>query len=164
MNANIILSVAIGISATLCIDAWNMLLKRAFGIPSLNYCFLGRWVAHLSRGVVRHAGIVRTPVRRFECGLGWLAHYGIGVGLAALFVLMRGDRWLAAPTLLPALVYGIVTVVFPFFVLQPALGLGIASSATPHPWRARAKSLATHAAYGLGLYLAACVAQLIAAR
>jgi Protein of unknown function (DUF2938) len=48
--------------------------------------------------------------------------------------------------------FGIGTVVFPFFVLQPSLGLGIASSRTPNPTQARLKSLATHAVFGFGLY------------
>jgi len=44
-------------------------------------------------------------------------------------------------------------VVFPFFIMQPSLGLGIAASKTPHPARARLKSLVTHAVFGVGLYV-----------
>jgi hypothetical protein len=57
--------------------------------------------------------------------------------------------------LLLALLYGIGTVVFPFFILQPSLGLGIASSRTPKPMQARLKSLMTHTVFGVGLYLSA---------
>jgi hypothetical protein len=39
--------------------------------------------------------------------------------------------------------------------MQPALGLGVASSKTPNPQQARLKSLATHTVFGIGLYLAA---------
>jgi hypothetical protein len=39
--------------------------------------------------------------------------------------------------------------------MQPSLGLGIAASRTPKPTRARLKSLATHAVFGLGLYVCA---------
>jgi hypothetical protein len=58
-------------------------------------------------------------------------------------------------TLLPALVIGIVTAIAPLFILQPALGAGIASSKTPRPVFNSIKSLATHTVFGLGLYLAA---------
>jgi hypothetical protein len=44
------------------------------------------------------------------------------------------------------------TVVFPLFVMQPALGLGVGSSKTANPTQARLKSLATHAVFGVGLY------------
>jgi hypothetical protein len=59
--------------------------------------------------------------------------------------------------LVPALVIGVVTVVAPLLVLQPALGAGIASSKTAHPLLNSMKSLLTHTVYGLGLYLAALV-------
>jgi hypothetical protein len=67
-----------------------------------------------------------------------VADYSIGVMLALVFVVVFApDGWLARPTLLPALLYGLATVGFPLFVMQPSLGLGIASSRTPHPARAR---------------------------
>jgi Protein of unknown function (DUF2938) len=62
-------------------------------------------------------------------------------------------NWLEHPTLPPALLYGIATVVFPLFIMQPALGLGVASSRTSRPGQARMKSLATHLVFGIGLYL-----------
>ena len=40
-------AIAIGIGATLVMDLWNLFLKRAFSIPSLNYCLLGRWLRHM---------------------------------------------------------------------------------------------------------------------
>jgi len=50
-----------------------------------------------------------------------------------------------------------VTVLMPWLVMQPALGLGVASAKTPNPAGARVKSLATHTVFGLGLYLSALV-------
>jgi hypothetical protein len=148
-------AVAIGIGATLMMDLWNFLLKHAFRIPSLNYCLLGRWVSHIPAGTFRHAAIASASRKPHECALGWMVHYSIGVGLALVFVLLISEDWLNRPTLLPALLYGIGTVVFPFFVLQPSLGLGVASARTPNPARARFKSVVTHSVFGIGLYLSA---------
>ena len=149
-------AVAIGAGATLLMDVWNLMLKRAFGIPSLNYCLLGRWVLHMPSGQFRHASIAATTPKPGECPVGWLAHYATGVLFAVVFVIaVVGTDWLTRPTLLPALLYGVVTVVFPLFVMQPALGLGLASSRTPNPGRARLKSLGTHIIFGLGLYAGA---------
>jgi uncharacterized membrane protein YagU involved in acid resistance len=136
-------------------DLWNLLLRRAFGIPSLNYCLLGRWVRHMGRGRMRHASIAAAPREAHECAVGWIAHYSIGVVFALVFVGLLSAEWLARPTLLPALVYGLATVVFPFFIMQPSLGLGVASSRAPNPTQARLKSLATHTVFGIGLYLSA---------
>lgn len=146
--------IAIGIGATLLMDLWNLFLKRAFNIPSLNYCLLGRWIRHMPTGTFRHKNINAAPQKSFECKVGWTAHYTIGIVFAVVFVVLASG-WLARPTLLPALLYGIATVVFPFLIMQPSLGLGIAASRTPRPLQARLKSLATHTVFGIGLYLCA---------
>lgn len=148
-------AVAIGVGASLLMDVWNLLVKRALGIPSLNYCLLGRWILHMPAGALFHSSIVTTAPKRFECAAGWGVHYTIGVVLALVFLTLAPTDWLQRPTLLPALLYGVGTVVFPLFVLQPALGLGIASSKTPNPAQARLKSLLTHIIFGVGLYLCA---------
>ena len=148
-------AVAIGIGATLLMDLWNLFLKRTFDIPSLNYCLLGRWLRHMPEGTFRHASIAAAPQRSFERTVGWIAHYTIGVSLALVFVALVSAGWLTRPTLLPALLYGLATVLFPFLLLQPSLGLGVASSRTPHPVQARLKSLVTHTVFGVGLYLCA---------
>jgi DUF2938 family protein len=148
-------AIAIGIGATLVMDLWNLFLKRAFHIPSLDYCLLGRWALHLTDGRFRHASIAAAPRKPFECPVGWMAHYTIGVLLAVGLVLLTSGHWLAQPTLMPALLYGIATVVFSFFILQPSLGLGVAGSRTANPAQARLKSLMTHVVFGVGLYLCA---------
>jgi hypothetical protein len=153
----VLAGVAIGIGATLLMDLWNLMLLRAFGIPSLNYCLLGRWVLHIRRGTVRHASIAAATPQKFECATGWISHYTIGIAFALAFVSLA-ERWLASgwltrPTPGPAVLFGIATVVFPFFLLQPALGFGIASSRAARPRQARLKSLTTHTVFGIGVYV-----------
>lgn len=154
-EATILGAIAVGIGATLFMDVWNLFLKRAFRIPSLDYCLLGRWLRHMPGGTFRHASIAAAPRKPLECAVGWSAHYTIGVVFGLVFVALTSGASLARPTLLPALAYGIGTVVFPFFILQPSLGLGIAASRTPEPGQARVKSLGTHAVFGVGLYVCA---------
>ena len=149
-------AVGVGVGATLVMDGWAWLLRRV-GIPSLNFAFLGRWIGHLPKGQWRHANIAKAAPVRGERALGWAAHYTIGITFAALLLALYGLGWAYAPTLGPALAIGVATVVAPWFVLQPAMGAGIASSKTPTPVRNALKSLVTHVVYGLGLYLAALV-------
>ena len=148
-------AIAVGIGATLVMDLWNLFLKRTFGIPSLNYCLLGRWLRHMPGGTFRHASIAAAPRKSFECTVGSIAHYTIGIVFALVLVVLTSGAWLARPTLLPALLYGVGTVVFPFFIMQPSFGLGIAASKTPNPTQARLRSLMAHAAFGVGLYVCA---------
>jgi hypothetical protein len=135
-------------------DAWAAVLRR-FGVPSLNFAFLGRWIGHLWRGRWRHESIAKTDPVQGELLIGWCAHYSIGIAFATLLLAAFGLQWGRSPTLLPALLIGIVTVVAPLFVLQPALGAGIASWRTPTPVFNTVKSLVTHTVFGAGLFLAA---------
>ncbi|HDR9499245.1 DUF2938 domain-containing protein [Burkholderia cepacia] len=145
----------IGTGATLVMDLWALLRRRAFGIPSLDYALVGRWIGHMMQGRFRHVSIAAAPPVSGERTLGWIAHYAIGIAYAALPVAIAGTAWIGTPTPLPALVAGIASVVAPFFVMQPAFGLGIAASRTPHPGVARRRSVIAHLSYGVGLYLAA---------
>ena len=154
-TSRILAAIAVGVGATMVMDLWNLFLKQTFSVASLDYCLLGRWLRHIPGGTLRHASISAAPRRPFECTVGWIAHYTIGVVFALAFVTLASRDWLARPTVLPALVYGVATVVFPFFILQPSLGLGIAASRTHSPLRARLKSLATHGVFGVGLYVSA---------
>lgn len=146
---------AVGAGATLAMDAWGLLLRRVYGVAGLDYRFVGRWLGHLPRGRFRHDGIGKSAPVAGEALLGWTAHYAIGIAFAAGLVAFRGADWLAAPTLAPAVLAGLVTVAAPYFVMQPAFGMGIASSRTPDPTAARLRSLITHLVFGTGLYLAA---------
>ena len=157
MTRHILQALAIGIGATVCIDLWAIFLRKAFGIQSLNYCLLGRWVLHMPSGRIMHDAIASSDSRPHECTVGWMAHYSIGVAFAVLFLMLVSNDWLAHPTLLPALAFGVATVAVPFFTLQPAFGLGIAAARTKSPWAARLKSLMTHAVFGAGLYASAAL-------
>lgn len=54
---DVLSAVAIGVGASLLMDLWNLFLKIAFGIPSLDYCLLGRWLRHMPSGTFRHGSI-----------------------------------------------------------------------------------------------------------
>lgn len=150
----IVRSMLIGAGATVAMDMWAAVLRR-LGVPSLNFALLGRWIGHIPEGRWLHESIARAAPVRGELLLGWGAHYSIGIAFAVLLLAVHGLSWARSPTLAPALLIGIVTVVAPLFILQPALGAGIASLKTPTPVFNCVKSLVTHTVFGVGLYLAA---------
>jgi hypothetical protein len=156
MDANGIgMAIVVGAGATLFMDIWAHVLKTAFAVPAPNYCFVGRWLCHMPAGRFRHPNIATGGKMPGECAVGWVFHYLVGMAYGLLLVACTGDRWLVHPTLLPALLLGVVTVVVPFLIMQPAFGFGIAASKTPNPTQARLKSLMSHSVFGIGLYLAA---------
>lgn len=145
--------VLMGLGATLTFDLWALFLKHAFKMTPSNICLVGRWLRYMPEGIFTHANIGSAPRKRAECTVGWIAHYMIGITFALIFVALVGPTWLQQPTLLPALIFGVVTVVAPFAIMQPSFGLGFAASKLPNPTPARVRSLLNHTAFGLGLYL-----------
>lgn len=143
----------IGMGATLTFDLWGLLLKHAFRIAPSNFCLVGRWLLYMQKGIFRHSNIGSVPQRSAECMVGWIAHYMIGIVFAITFVAFVGNDWLRKPTLIPAVAFGIVTILTPFFIMQPALGFGVAASKTTDPTQARLRSLMNHVMFGFGLYL-----------
>ncbi|HZX78155.1 DUF2938 domain-containing protein [Lysobacter sp.] len=153
----------IGVGATTAMDVWALVRRRVFGLPALDYALVGRWLAWLPRGRVVHTPIAATPPVSGEGVIGWAAHYLIGVAFAAVLVALCGTAWLSDPTPVPAVIIGVASVVAPFFILQPALGAGIAACRTPRPWAARMHSVVTHTVFGVGLYASAWIVARLAA-
>lgn len=148
------LVVLIGVVATAVMDMWLLILSR-LGVPTTDWRLVGRWVGQMAQGRFAHASIAKAAPVRGEHSLGWLTHYGVGVAYAAGLVAALGTDWAGQPTIFPALVFGLVTVVVPLFVMQPAMGSGFAGSNTTAPVWNCIRTIANHAVFGAGLYVAA---------
>ncbi|WP_448547881.1 DUF2938 domain-containing protein [Thalassotalea fusca] len=151
----IINALTIGIGATIIMDIWGILLKHILGIAGLNYALVGRWIGHMRFGQLKHQKIMAATPIKHESLIGWVVHYFTGIVFAIVFVAIVNENWISSPRLLPAMVFGAITVIFPYFVMQPCLGMGLAASKTPAPNIARLKSMITHLIFGSGLYLSA---------
>lgn len=148
-------SILIGVGGTAAMDVWMLVMKYAFGISPIDYARIGRWIGNFPRGRFTHVDINDAERIYCERPLGWALHYAFGVAVAAVLVAYCGPAWVRSPTLLPPLMAGVVTISIPFFVVQPAFGMGFAASRVPDSRLARLRSLMTHLAFGLGLYLTA---------
>ena len=155
-------TVLVGVGATALMDLWSLARRRLLGVPLPDYGHVGRWIGHMRHGRFRHQAIGRAAAVRHEAAIGWSAHYLIGIAYAALLALSRGTAWLREPDLVPALAVGVGTVLAPFLLMHPGMGAGFFASRTPRPSVARIHSIATHAVFGVGLYLSASALRAIA--
>jgi len=125
-------AVLIGIGASLVLDLWTVFLKHCFGIEGLGYRM---WAA--GSATCREGGFFMTTSQGASAGgeaiIGWGAHFATGVIYAAVLLGLVGLDWARQPTLLPALIVGLATVVAPLFIMQPGTGAGIAASKMPQP-------------------------------
>ena len=142
----------IGIGGTVALDAWATLLQYLVKTPATNWGMVGRWLGHMPKGKFRHENIGAVTPIGGEATIGWIFHYAIGIGYGFLLITIFGRTWLAAPTVIPAVVLSLVLLVAPYFVMMPGLGLGIAGAKTPKPNVTRLKSVLGHTAFGLGMY------------
>jgi Protein of unknown function (DUF2938) len=144
----------IGVGATAFMDFVMTLRQRLFGVPAPDYGLVGRWLAYMPLGRFHHRPIDASPPIPGERILGWIAHYLIGTAYATILLAAWGVDWSRHPTILPALIVGIGSVLAPFLIMQPGMGAGIAASRTPNPGAARLRSLVAHTIFGIGLYVA----------
>lgn len=153
----IIYAALIGILATAVLDLWAIFARQILHLPGPNWAMAGRWLGHFKNGQFTHGNIASAPPITEERIIGWSTHYLIGILFALLLLLFTGPDWLDKPTLLPALVVGLSTILAPFLIMQPAMGAGIAASKMPRPNIARLSSVAAHSVFGFGLYGAATI-------
>ncbi|WP_288391298.1 DUF2938 family protein [uncultured Acinetobacter sp.] len=142
----------IGVAATIFMDLSSVALKFWFGVQSLDYSLVGRWLLSMPKGFFCHRNIINSARLTHEKWVGWLAHYMIGVGFAGLYYLAIPSE--QQPLFFCALGFGLFTVLIPFFIMQPCFGFGIAARRVPSAWQARLKSVFAHGVFGIGLYLA----------
>jgi hypothetical protein len=153
-GGSLLYALPIGIGATIAMDIFAIVRSRLLGQPSPDYALVGRWLAHMPRGIFVHRAIGKAAPARGEKIIGWTAHYLTGIAFALLLLLLFGADWARHPALMPALAVGVGSVAAPFLLMQPGMGQGIAARRTPKPWAARGRSLLTHLSFALGLYAA----------
>lgn len=146
-------AIFIGVVATLIMDLLIVIRTRYFSIKSLNYAFVGRWILGWKDLQFRHQNITQAASQRGEAVLGWSMHYVIGI-VWAYVLLLRFPDWINQISIWPVLLISIVTLIFPFMIMQPAFGFGFFAAKTPAPKKARINSLVTHLFFAAGLYSA----------
>ena len=141
-----------GIVATVILDVWQRVLHAFTGIPATNWGIVGRWFAHMPRGRFVHAAIADAePVDR-EALIGWTMHYLIGIVYGLAYVGLIAGVLAGTPSVLNGFVFGLASVIIPWFIMQPALGLGFMGAKAPNPAVPRFTALAAHCIYGVALY------------
>lgn len=86
-------AVLIGIGATLIMDLWAWLQRRVFGIPSLNYALVARWVLYMPQGKLMHAPIMASeamPEKSHLAGFCIMPSALLSLWLTLLFLVIIG--------------------------------------------------------------------------
>lgn len=141
-----------GITATIAIDLWATFANRMLGWPRTNWAMVGRWIGHMRDGQFTHNSIGSSPPIVHESILGWVFHYVVGCIYAALYLTYANIVQMGQPTLVSAVLFGLATILSPWLLMQPALGLGFCASKAPRPILVRMQNLIIHTIFGFALY------------
>jgi hypothetical protein len=63
--------IVMGVAGSTLVDVWSAALRR-FGIPTLDFRLLGRWIGHFRLGRFVHERISASDPIRAETAIGWL--------------------------------------------------------------------------------------------
>ncbi|MGA1058768.1 MAG: DUF2938 family protein [Burkholderiaceae bacterium] len=150
MDTTIVMGViGSGVAATLALDLWQRLVFRLGGYPASNWAMVGRWlVVLLRRGVIFNDRLTKTdPVER-EAAIGWTLHYLVGIGYALLYWALWQVACMIQPTWGHGALFGVISVVVPWFFFMPAMGAGLLARHAPNPSLTCAFALAGHTVFG----------------
>lgn len=145
-----------GLAAATAADIGRTAYQWLTGFPPVNWSITGRWFLMVLAGQPYVPDIGAVPALANELLAGHAAYYTISVIFAGLYLtllkLMRRK-----PTLWNGLVFGWVTMAFPFLVQMPLMGMGVMASATATPMLIIGRTLVHHSSFGIGLAIGAMV-------
>ena len=138
-------------------DIGRTIYQWVTGFPPVNWSITGRWFLMVLQGQPYVPDMATAPSLPNELIAGHAAYYTISLIFAAAYVIglrVAGRR----PSLLNGLVFGWATLVFPFLVQMPLMGMGVLASATSMQGLIIGRTLVHHSSFGLGLALGAMLA------
>ena len=151
MSITVFQIIIAGIGSCIIFDLWQRIFAIATGIPPSNWAMVGRWLlgATGGQGLIAR-DLAARPAHPHETAAGWALHYVVAVGYAVLYAVLMQAGWLGAG-LINGLVFGVISVVVPWFFFMPALGNGVMARLAPNPPLACAVALVMHAVFGLAM-------------
>ena len=145
-----------GLAGATAADLGRTIYQAVTGFPPVNWSVTGRWFLMVLQGQPYVANVGMAPALPHELIAGHAAYYTISVIFAAVYLLLL-KLLKRQPSLWSGLLFGWVTMAFPFLVQMPLMGMGVLASATATPWLIIGRTLVHHSCFGLGLALGAMI-------
>jgi hypothetical protein len=107
----------------------------------------------MPRRVFVHRAIAESAAIPNELEIGWTVHYVTGIVYGPVYLYIVRVLFSSDPTLISALVFGLVTVTSHWFIMQPRMGAGVFATQTARPGMTRLIDLSMHGVFGISLYV-----------
>jgi hypothetical protein len=145
--------IIVGIVACAIFDLWQRVFQKVTAVPPSNWSMVGRWsLGLITMGQLIARDLESQAERKNELAVGWLVHYGVSIGYAAVYALLMRATILHAG-FIDGLIFGMMSVVVPWFFFLPCLGKGILARLTPNPPLVCVLALMMHSLFGVSIGL-----------
>jgi hypothetical protein len=151
MENSIFDSIIAGIFCCIGMDLWQRILFLIFNIPPTNWSTAGRWfIMMVSKKMIINQNLDNENPIKYELQIGWVFHYcvAIGYGFVYYFFLIAG---ILDASILSGLIFGLISVIVPWFFYLPVTGKGFMGNKTPNPTLTRLLSTSSHVIVGIFL-------------
>lgn len=143
--------IVVGIFSCLVFDLWQRIFKSFTGIPPSNWAMVGRWLINLNKsGQIFVENITAIKPHDLELPIGWVFHYFVAILYAIVYFLLMEIK-IINPGFLDGLIFGVISVIVPWFFFQPALGNGILANKTSEPIKVCLLALMMHTIFGIAI-------------
>ena len=153
----ILIGAVVGIFATLLMDvsAVFAIRRKIINLEGLQIvpALLGRWVLSMPQyGRFAYEDVRDLPRQNQEARMGMLLHYLIGIFLGVIFLyILKFTEEDFLNRILTGAAYGVLTNVFPWLVMYPAMGFGFFGRHLAIRKQLMLFSFSNHLMYGLAL-------------
>jgi hypothetical protein len=141
-----------GIVCCIAMDVWQRILFLTFNIPPTNWSITGRWFMMLiSKKIIFNQNLDHENPVRYELQIGWAFHYWVAIiyGFAYYFLVAVFD--ILDTSILSGLIFGLISVIVPWFFYLPVTGKGFMGNKTPNPTLTILLSTSSHVVVGVFL-------------
>ena len=143
--------VIIGIVSCLAMDMWQRLLKLLYDINPSDWGVVGRWfVLVVFRGKIYNPTIDEEVPIKNELMIGWIVHYSVAILYSVFFFILLKYE-ICGASLMNGIVFGLISVIIPWFFFMPVLGKGFLGIKTPSPFLACSLAVGSHIAIGASI-------------
>ena len=143
--------VIIGILSCVVMDLWQRLLKLLYSINPSDWSVVGRWfVLVVSDRQIYNPTIDQVAPIKNELMIGWTVHYSVAI-LYSIFFYILLENGICSASLINGIIFGLISVVVPWFFFMPVLGKGFLGMKTPSPLMACSLAVGSHIAIGASI-------------
>ena len=143
--------VIIGIVSCVVMDLWQRLLKLLYSINPSDWSVVGRWfVLVVSDRQIYNPTIDQVAPIKNELMIGWIVHYSVAI-LYSIFFYILLENGICTASLINGIIFGLISVVVPWFFFMPVLGKGFLGMKTPSPLMACSLAVGSHIAIGASI-------------